>query len=188
MNDYKWTDRARKVLQIAREEATFLCHEYIGTEHLLLALLREGEGVASAVLTNLDVDTEAIRHTIYDTCKAGRGQMPTDQVYTSRARKVLEFAMAESHELNHKFVGTEHLLLGLLREEKGIAAQLLTEAKVSLERARAEALRLLGADLPTAPPPAPSHQHAFKCACGARVDLDYKDKYYRHVTITVHEP
>ncbi len=136
MNGYNFSDRVRRVLQMAREEAARLHHHYVGTEHILLALIREGEGIAAAVLTNLNVDLEEIQQKIEETVKKGKEAAAAgpDLPYTSRAKKVLEFAMSEVRELNHSYVGTEHLLLGLLREEKGIAAQVLTDAGVSLER------------------------------------------------------
>jgi ATP-dependent Clp protease ATP-binding subunit ClpC len=154
MNGYNFTDRVRKVLQMAREEAARLHHEYVGTEHILLGLIREGEGVAAAVLTNLNVDLEEIQQKIEETVKKGKAAAAAgpDLPYTSRAKKVLELAMSEARELNHSYVGTEHLLLGLLREEKGIAAQVLTDAGVNLEQARAETLRLLGSEMPAAAP------------------------------------
>ena len=150
MNGYNFTDRVRKVLQMAREEAARLHHEYVGTEHILLGLIREGEGVAAAVLTNLNVDLDDIQQKIEETVKKGKASAAPgpDLPYTSRAKKVLELAMTEARELNHSYVGTEHLLLGLLREEKGIAAQVLTDAGVTLEQSRAETLRLLGSDMP----------------------------------------
>ena len=153
MNGYNFTDRVRKVLQMAREEAARLHHEYVGTEHILLGLIREGEGVAAAVLTNLNVDLDEIQQKIEETVKKGKAPAAAgpDLPYTSRAKKVLELAMSEARELNHSYVGTEHLLLGLLREEKGIAAQVLTDAGVNLEQARAETLRLLGSDMPAGP-------------------------------------
>jgi ATP-dependent Clp protease ATP-binding subunit ClpC len=159
MNGYNFTDRVRKVLQMAREEAARLHHEYVGTEHILLGLIREGEGVAAAVLTNLSVDLDEIQQKIEETVKKGKAASAPgpDLPYTSRAKKVLELAMTEARELNHSYVGTEHLLLGLLREEKGIAAQVLSDAGVTLEQARAETLRLLGSEMPSQPgTPAPS--------------------------------
>src|SRR2546428_539980 len=155
MNGYNFTVRVRKVLQMAREEAARLHHEYVGTEHILLGLIREGEGVAAAVLTNLNVDLEEIQQKIEETVKKGKAAAAAgpDLPYTSRAKKVLELAMSEARELNHSYVGTEHLLLGLLREEKGIAAQVLTDAGVNLEQARAETLRLLGSEMPSGPAP-----------------------------------
>src|SRR5215210_6266193 len=126
MNGYNFTDRVRKVLQMAREEAARLHHEYVGTED--------------------------IQQKIEETVKKGKAAAAAgpDLPYTSRAKKVLELAMTEARELNHSYVGTEHLLLGLLREEKGIAAQVLTDAGVNLEQSRAETLRLLGSDMPQA--------------------------------------
>ena len=151
MNGYNFTERVRKVLAMAREEAERLRHEYVGTEHILLGLIREGEGVAAAVLQNLSVDLDEIQQKIEDTVKKGKAAAATgpDLPYTSRAKKVLELAMAEARDLTHNYVGTEHLLLGLLREEKGIAAQVLTDAGINLDAARTETLRLLGTDMPS---------------------------------------
>jgi ATP-dependent Clp protease ATP-binding subunit ClpC len=146
MQGYNFTERARKVLVMAREEAARLHHEYVGTEHILLGLIREGEGVAAAVLQNLQVDLDEIQQKIEDVVKQGRAgpQKGPDLPYTTRAKKVLELAMSEARELNHSYVGTEHLLLGLLREEKGIAAQVLGWAGVDFPSVRDEVLRLLG--------------------------------------------
>src|SRR5947207_1426741 len=155
----EYEEQARDVLlRTAREEAARLHHEYVGTEHILLGLIREGEGVAAAVLTNLNVDLEEIQQKIEETVKKGKAAAAAgpDLPYTSRAKKVLELAMSEARELNHSYVGTEHLLLGLLREEKGIAAQVLTDAGVNLEQARAETLRLLGSEMPSGPAPSGS--------------------------------
>jgi ATP-dependent Clp protease ATP-binding subunit ClpC len=148
MNGYNFTERVRKVLAMAREEASRLHHEYVGTEHILLGLIREGEGVAATVLQNLSVDLEEIQQKIEETVKKGKAPQASDLPYTSRAKKVLELAMAEARDLNHSYVGTEHLLLGLLREEKGIAAQVLADAGINLDAARAETLRLLGTEMP----------------------------------------
>ncbi|MBA3559378.1 MAG: ATP-dependent Clp protease ATP-binding subunit [Gemmatimonadaceae bacterium] len=150
MNGYNFTERVRKVLAMAREEAARLHHEYVGTEHILLGLIREGEGVAAAVLQNLSIDLDEIQQKIEEQVKKGKATQATgpDLPYTSRAKKVLELAMNEARELNHSYVGTEHLLLGLLREEKGIAAQVLTDIGVNLDTARTETLRLLGSEMP----------------------------------------
>ena len=160
MNGYNFTERVRKVLAMAREEAARLHHEYVGTEHILLGLIREGEGVAATVLQNLNVELDEVQQKIEETVRKGKAVQATgpDLPYTSRAKKVLELAMAEARELNHSYVGTEHLLLGLLREEKGIAAQVLTEAGVSLEAARAETLRILGTDVQAGTAAQPSGQ------------------------------
>ncbi len=146
--NYNFTDRVRKVLAMAREEAIRLQHDYVGTEHILLGLIREGEGVAATVLGALNVDLEQIHERIEESVKKGKATIALGELpYTSRAKKVLEYAMAEARELSHSYVGTEHLLLGLLREEKGIAAQVLNSLGVTLEDARAETLKLLGSEM-----------------------------------------
>src|SRR5688500_6885963 len=146
--NYNFTDRVRKVLAMAREEAIRLQHDYVGTEHILLGLIREGEGVAAAVLTNLSVDLGQIHERVEESVRKGKATIALGELpYTSRAKKVLEFAMAEARDFNHSYVGTEHLLLGLLREEKGIAAQVLNSLGVTLEEARAETLKVLGSDV-----------------------------------------
>jgi ATP-dependent Clp protease ATP-binding subunit ClpC len=143
-----FTDRVRKVLSMAREEATRLRHDYVGTEHILLGLIREGEGVAAAILTNLNVDLDELRNRIEERVESGKSDMTADEVpYTTRAKKVLEFSVAEARSLKHSYVGTEHLLLGLLREEKGVAAQVLEEVDVTIDVARNETIRLLGGEL-----------------------------------------
>ncbi len=148
--NYNFTDRVRKVLAMAREEAVRLQHDYVGTEHILLGLIREGEGVAAAVLMNLNVDLDQVQERTEEQVRKGKagatmGELP----YTSRAKKVLEFAVAEAREMSHSYVGTEHLLLGLLREEKGVAAQVLESLGVTLEQAREHTLKLLGTEMPS---------------------------------------
>jgi ATP-dependent Clp protease ATP-binding subunit ClpC len=154
MNGYNFTERVRKVLAMAREEAARLHHEYVGTEHILLGLIREGEGVAATVLQNLDAELDEIQQKIEETVKKGKAAQTTgpDLPYTSRAKKVLDLAMEETRALHHSYVGTEHLLLGLLAEAKGIAAQVLGSFGVTLASARGEVLRILGTEL--APEPA----------------------------------
>ena len=152
--NYNFTDRVRKVLAMAREEAIRLQHDYVGTEHILLGLIREGEGVAAAVLTNLSVDLDAVHEGVEESVRKGKATIALGELpYTSRAKKVLEFAMAEAREMNHSYVGTEHLLLGLLREEKGIAAQVLNSLGITLEEARSETLKVLGSDVTPGEPP-----------------------------------
>jgi ATP-dependent Clp protease ATP-binding subunit ClpC len=151
--NYNFTDRVRKVLAMAREEAIRLQHDYVGTEHILLGLIREGEGVAAAVLTNLSVDLDQIHERVEESVRKGKATIALGELpYTSRAKKVLEFAMAEARDFSHSYVGTEHLLLGLLREEKGIAAQVLNSLDVTLEEARAETLKVLGSDVSPSEP------------------------------------
>jgi len=146
--NYNFTDRVRKVLAMAREEAIRLQHDYVGTEHILLGLIREGEGVAAAVLANLNIDLDQIQEGVEEAVSRGKATIALGELpYTSRAKKVLEYAMAEARELHHSYVGTEHLLLGLLREEEGVAAQVLNALGVTLEEARSETLKVLGSDM-----------------------------------------
>jgi ATP-dependent Clp protease ATP-binding subunit ClpC len=147
MNGYNFTERVRKVLAMAREEADHLRHEYVGTEHLLLGLLREGEGIAAMVLENLGVDFDEVRVRIEEIVQKGKsGTRGADLPYTSRAKKVLELAMSQARHLHHSYVGTEHLLLGLLDERKGIAAQVLAEVGVTLEKASVETVNVLASE------------------------------------------
>ncbi len=148
MSGYNFTDRLRKVLRMAREEAVRLHHEYVGTEHLLLGLLREDEGGAASVLTELGVEREEIRQKIEEIVKWGKAAAADgpELPYTSRARKALEFAMMAARDLDHSHVGTEHLLLGLLREKRGIAAQVLVHAGVTPDRVTAALGTVANAD------------------------------------------
>jgi len=151
--NYNFTDRVRKVLAMAREEAVRLQHDYVGTEHILLGLIREGDGVAAEVLRNLAADLDELLRLVEENVRPGKASASIGELpYTTRAKKVLEYAMAEARELNHSYVGTEHLLLGLLREEKGLAAKVLGELGIGLEEARAEMLKLLGSEGPVAEP------------------------------------
>src|SRR5438309_7556589 len=143
----RFTDRARKVMQLANQEAQRFNHEYIGTEHILLGLVKEGQGVAANVLKNLDVDLRKIRLEIekfvveYASPESeGTAKLP----HTPRAMKVIEYSMEEARNLNHNYVGTEHILLGLLREQEGVAAQVLMNLGLKLEDVREEVLNLLG--------------------------------------------
>ncbi|MBT8462390.1 MAG: ATP-dependent Clp protease ATP-binding subunit [Gemmatimonadetes bacterium] len=160
MMNYNFTDRVRKVLAMAREEAVRLQHDYVGTEHILLGLIREGDGVAAEVLRSLAADLDELLRLVEENVRPGKASASIGELpYTTRAKKVLEYAMAEARELNHSYVGTEHLLLGLLREEKGLAAKVLGELGIGLEEARAEMLKLLGSEGAVAEPgaaPAPA--------------------------------
>lgn len=185
MQAYNFTQRVRKVFELARDEALRLHHEYVGTEHLLLGLIREGEGVASAVLQNLNVDSDEIRETIEGVVKKGRAAVTTgpDLPYTSRAKTVLEQAMAEARDLGHNYVGTEHILLGLLREERGVAAQVLAQLGLRLESVRAEALRLLGTPAPGRRDPTdPADASALRRPTGIKIQFDYGDNSWSEAT------
>jgi ATP-dependent Clp protease ATP-binding subunit ClpC len=142
----RFTDRAKKVMSFARQEAMKFNHEYIGTEHILLGLVQEGSGVAANVLKNMTVDLEKIRHEVEKIVKTGPSMVPMGQLpFTPRAKKVLELSLEEASQLSHNYIGTEHLLLGLIRENEGIAAQVLTNLGVKLDEVREEVLEFLGA-------------------------------------------
>ena len=143
----RFTDRARKVMQLANQEAQRFNHEYIGTEHILLGLVQEGSGVAANVLKNLDMDLRKIRGGVQQIVQHGPGgeQVVMGRLpHTPRSKKVIEYAIEEARTLNHNYVGTEHLLLGLLREQEGVAAQVLMDMGLKLERVRDEVLKMLG--------------------------------------------
>ncbi len=144
----KFTERARRVLSLAQEEAQRFNHNYIGTEHLLLGLVREGDGLAAKVLANLGVELNKVRSAVEFII--GRGDRPTsgEVGLTPRAKKVIELAVDEARRLNHHYIGTEHLLLGLVREGEGIAAGVLESLGVNLEKVRAETTRILSQSTP----------------------------------------
>jgi ATP-dependent Clp protease ATP-binding subunit ClpC len=149
----RFTDRARKVMQLANQEAQRFNHEYIGTEHILLGLVKEGSGVAANVLKNLEVDLRKIRIEVEKIVQTGPDMVTMGKLpQTPRAKKVIEYAMDEARNLNHNYVGTEHLLLGLLREQEGVAAQVLMNLGMKLEDVRDEVLNLLGHGMETAEP------------------------------------
>jgi ATP-dependent Clp protease ATP-binding subunit ClpC len=139
----RFTDRARRTVVFAQEEARMLNHNYIGTEHILLGLLREEEGVAARALTSLGVSLEAVRRDVGEIVGRGsevpRGHIP----FTPRAKKVLELSLREALQLGHNYIGTEHILLGLIREGEGIAAQVLQKLGADLNRVRQTVVQLL---------------------------------------------
>lgn len=142
----KFTDCARKVIQLANREAKRCNHEYIGTEHILLGLVREGSGVAANVLKNLDVDLDKVRQEVFKLIQFGpEGPVVTGKLpLTPRTKKAIEYAMEEARALHHDYVGSEHILLGLLREQEGVAAQVLMNLGLRLDSVRAEVLALIG--------------------------------------------
>ncbi|HTU22051.1 MAG TPA: ATP-dependent Clp protease ATP-binding subunit [Gemmataceae bacterium] len=146
----RFTDRARKVMQLANQEAQRFNHEYIGTEHILLGLVKEGSGVAANVLKNLDIDLRKIRLEVEKIVQSGPDMVTMGKLpQTPRAKKVIEYSIEEARNLNHNYVGTEHLLLGLLREQEGVAAQVLMNLGLKLEDVREEVLNLLGHNMAT---------------------------------------
>ncbi len=141
----RFTERAKHVVSAAREEATRLGSEYVRTEHILLGLCREPEGIAARTLTNLGVDIEALAGEIEQQVQVGASVVSSDDItFTPRAKKVLELAVEEARRFNHSYIGTEHILLGLLKEGEGIAAKVLQDMKIDLGRVQAEVIRLLG--------------------------------------------
>ena len=146
----KFTERARKVLTLAQEEAQRLNHNYIGTEHILLGLVRESEGVAVKVLTNLGADPDKVRGAVEFIIGRGERTVSGEIGLTPRAKRVIELAVDEARRLNHNYIGTEHLLLGLLREAEGAASSVLESLGVNLDKTRAETLRILSEIMPQA--------------------------------------
>ena len=145
----RFTERARKVILLAKEEAKRFNHDYIGTEHILLGLVREGEGVAAAVLENLGLSSEKIAMEVEKLVKAGPSTVISGDIpFTPKAKKVMELSMDEAVSLGHNYIGTEHLLLGLLREGEGIASQVLINLGLDLNKVRSEVMRLLGSSTP----------------------------------------
>jgi ATP-dependent Clp protease ATP-binding subunit ClpC len=145
----RFTERARKVILLAKEEAKRFNHDYIGTEHILLGLIREGEGVAAAVLENLGLDSEKIRLEVERLVQAGPSTVISGDIpFTPKAKKVIELAMDEARNLGHNYIGTEHLLLGLIREGEGVASQVLLNLGLDLNRVREEVMQLLGSATP----------------------------------------
>jgi ATP-dependent Clp protease ATP-binding subunit ClpC len=148
----RFTDRARKVMALANQEAQRFNQDYIGTEHILLGLVKEGSGVGATVLKNLEVDIKKLRFEVEKMVKSGPDMVTMGKLpQTPRAKKVIEYAIEEARSLNHNYVGTEHILLGLLRETEGIAAQVLMNLGLKLEEVRQEVLNLLGAGVDSEP-------------------------------------
>jgi ATP-dependent Clp protease ATP-binding subunit ClpC len=140
----RFTDRARRVVVLAQEEARLLNHDYIGTEHILLGLIHEGEGVAAMALERLGISLPAVRAQVEEVVGHGGSSPASGHIpFTPRAKKVLELALREALQLGHNYIGTEHLLLGLVREGEGVAAQVLVKLGANLSRMREEVLQLL---------------------------------------------
>ncbi|HKJ56197.1 MAG TPA: Clp protease N-terminal domain-containing protein, partial [Nitriliruptoraceae bacterium] len=139
----RFTDRARRVVVLAQEEARLLNHNYIGTEHILLGLIHEGEGVAAKALESLNISLESVREQVTEII--GKGQTaPAGHIpFTPRAKKVLELSLREALQLGHNYIGTEHILLGLIREGEGVAAQVLQKLGADLNRVRQQTIQLL---------------------------------------------
>jgi ATP-dependent Clp protease ATP-binding subunit ClpC len=139
----RFTDEARRVVVLAQEEARMLGHHYIGTEHILLGLIHEGEGVAAKALESLNISLEAVRQQIKEIIGQGQDAPPGEIPFTPRAKKVLELSFREALQLGHNYIGTEHILLGLIREGEGVAAQVLQKLGAQLNRVRQTVIQLL---------------------------------------------
>ncbi|MGA8040706.1 MAG: Clp protease N-terminal domain-containing protein, partial [Acidimicrobiia bacterium] len=149
----RFTDRARRVVVLAQEEARLLNHNYIGTEHILLGLLNEGEGIAAQALESLDIDLASVREEVVKIIGQGQ-QSPSGHIpFTPRAKKVLELSLREALQLGHNYIGTEHILLGLIREGEGVAAQVLQQLGAELQKVRQTVIQLLSG-------PGSGEQHA----------------------------
>ena len=151
----RFTSRSRRVVVLAQEEARLLNHNYIGTEHVLLGLIREGEGVGARALTSIGVSLDGVRHDVQRLIGRGAGSPRGHIPFTPRAKTVLEYALREALALGHNYIGTEHILLGLVREGEGVAAQVLIARGVELATLRQAVLDLLAS-----PPPKPSDVEA----------------------------
>src|SRR3954451_25362025 len=139
----RFTDRARRVVVLAQEEARMLSHNYIGTEHILLGLIHEGEGIAAKALESLDISLEAVRAQVEEVIGQGQ-QAPSGHIpFTPRAKKVLDLSLREALQIGHSYIGPEHILLGLIREGEGVAAQVLVKFVDAFNRARQQVIQLL---------------------------------------------
>ncbi len=182
----RFTDRARKVMQLASQEARRFDHEFVGTEHILLGVVAEGAGVAANVLKNLDIDLRKIRHEVEKIVQTGPsfGETPAAPVavpLTPRAKKVVEYAIDEAKHLGHNYVGSEHILLGLLREDEGVAAQVLANLNVTHAAIREEVMNLLGHPVGTGEPTGPAAKAKAKC------DTPALSTFGRDLTAAAHQ-
>jgi ATP-dependent Clp protease ATP-binding subunit ClpC len=150
----RFTERARVVVVLAQEEARMLNHDYIGTEHILLGLIHEGEGVAARALESLGISLDTVRTQVQEIIGEGKAAPPSHIPFTPRAKKVLELSLREALQLSHNYIGTEHILLGLVREGEGVAAQVLQKLGADLERVRQQVIQQL-AGYAGGPEPAP---------------------------------
>jgi ATP-dependent Clp protease ATP-binding subunit ClpC len=172
----RFTERARQVVVLAQEEARSLKHNYIGTEHLLLGLLREDEGVAARVFEKLDISVEEVRAAVVRIVGSGE-EVPQGQIpFTPRAKKVLELALREALSLGHNYIGTEHILLGLIREEEGVATRILLDLDADPEKVRAEVMHLLSGPAARRGGPGPSAEG------GGKKSTKMLDQYGRNLT------
>ena len=168
----RFTDRARRVVVLAQEEARMLNHNYIGTEHILLGLIHEGEGVAAKALESLGISLDAVRQQVEEIIGQGQ-QAPSGHIpFTPRAKKVLELSLREALQLGHNYIGTEHILLGLIREGDGVAAQVLVKLGADLNRVRQQVLQLLHGRSAEEPVPARSAERELRLLPAVKTRLE----------------
>lgn len=179
----RFTKRAQKVIMLAQEEAVRMHYPYVGTEHLLLGLIREGEGIASRVLADLNINAEGVRSAIEQIIEPGQAPGQIEVTLTPRAKRVLELAIDEARRLGHNYVGTEHLLLGLIREGEGVAAQILTGSGADLNKVRSLIVQTLGGGSPLSGEPA----HSPATPRTGRTDTPVLDQYARDLTALAKE-
>ena len=166
----RFTDRARRVVVLAQEEARMLNHNYIGTEHILLGLIHEGDGVAARTLESLEISLDAVRQQVEEIIGQGQ-QAPSGHIpFTPRAKKVLELSLREALQLGHNYIGTEHILLGLIREGDGVAAQVLVKLGAELNRVRLQVIELISGQQPQ-PGRRPPREGAPVAEVQARLDV-----------------
>ena len=144
----RFTDRARRVVVTAQEEARMLNHTNVGTEHILLGLIHEGEGVAAKALESMGISLDAVRHEVEEIIGRGQEARSGHIPFTPRAKKVLELSLREALQLGHTYIGTEHILLGLIREGDGVAAQVLVKRGADLNRVRQQVIQLISGQQP----------------------------------------
>jgi len=169
----RFTDRARRVVVLAQEEARLLNHSYIGTEHILLGLIHEGEGVAAKALESLNISLEAVRAQVEEIIGQG-GSSPSGHIpFTPRAKKVLELSLREALQLGHNYIGTEHILLGLIREGEGVAAQVLVKLGADLSRVRQQVIQLLFLAIRAQPARAKAHLLAQRTSRKKKVEAKF---------------
>jgi DNA repair exonuclease SbcCD ATPase subunit len=168
----RFTDRARRVVSRAQEEARMLNHDYIGTEHILLGLIHEGEGVGAKALESLGVSLDAVRQQVEEIIGQGQ-QAPSGHIpFTPRAKKVLELSLREALQLGHNYIGTEHILLGLIREGDGVAAQVLVKLGADWNRVRQQVIQLLHGHPAEEPGPDPSAAPEFRLLPAVKMRLE----------------
>ncbi len=163
----RFSDRARRVVVLAQEEAQELGHKCVGTEHFLLGILREGDGLAARTLTSLGIEIGAVREQVIEAAGRGDAALHGRIPFSPRSKKVLELSLREALDLGHDYIGTEHILLGITREGEGLAAKILVGSRVGLSDVRARLLDLMAAEPASRPRRSPRREHWWRRSAGA---------------------